>query len=629
MNTLPLGAQDVDLATPVAVLLAAAAGLAIVRVLYRQWRAEPAQRSRTWRVALRVLAQPLCAALLYFALFPPTVPGEAATLVVATAGATTRQLEAAKPGEALVALPEAPALPDAERVPDLATALRRHPGTRRIRVVGVGLEARDRDVTRGMPLEFIPAPLPRGLVELGMPPRVAAGDEFRVAGRAEGLRGGTAELLDPGRQPVDRAALDADGRFVVSATTRVPGAATYRLRLRDAQQRPVDDVELPQRVEAGFPPRVLLLVGAPNAEAKYLRRWARDAGLEMHTQIAAGGGLELGDAPLKLDAAELSRFDMVVLDERAWSALGDARRAALNGALRGGLGVLLRVTAALSDAEQRRLAELGFQVDAGRESTQVHFAPRTRADDAERARLGPGTRDAPRAPDAAVPEVPTLTRRTMRMTADDALPLLLDGAGTPLATWQASGRGRVALWTLTDSYRLVLAGRGDLHGELWSRAIATLARPRARAKELPDVTGEAWQDERVVVCGVGDGSHVFSPGGSQTALLRDPSTGTRACAGFWPRESGWHRLQFGDQSRLFYVRARNAAKGLHAAAMREATRQIATESHLQRLAAVPASEPRHPGPRWPWWLAWLLASAGLWWLERSRAGRVVREAVSR
>ena len=43
-----------------------------------------------------------------------------------------------------------------------------------------------------------------------------------------------------------------------------------------------------------------------------------------------------------------------------------------------------------------------------------------------------------------------------------------------------AGRGRIALWTLTDSYRLVLAGRDDLYGELWSDAIATLARAQAR-----------------------------------------------------------------------------------------------------------------------------------------------------
>jgi hypothetical protein len=620
MNTLSIGGQDVELATAVAVLLAVAAVLAMVRLLYLQRRAEPAQRSRTWRVALLMFAQPLCAALLYFALFPPTTPGEAGVLVVASAGATTRQLEAAKPGEALVALPEAPALRGAERVPDLATARRRHAGTTRLRVVGAGLEARDRDAARGLEVEFLPAPLPRGLVELVTPARVAAGDEFRVTGRVEGPRGGTAELLDPGRQRVDRAALEADGRFALTATTRVPGVATYILRLRDAQQELVEDVELPQQVESGpAPPRVLLLAGAPNPELKYLRRWARDAGLSMHTQIAAGGGLELGDAPLPLNAAELSRFDVVVLDDRAWAALGDGRRAALDEAVRRGLGVLLRVTAALSDTEQRRLGALGFQVDAGRESAAVRLAPRKHDDGVERARLGPGSRDAPRATDASVADVPALTRRSLRMAADDALALLRDDAGAPLAIWRASGRGRVALWTVTDSYRLVLAGRGDLHGELWSRAIAALA--RAQPQRVLEIAGEAWQGERVTVCAVGDESRVISPGGVETALLRDPATGSRACAGFWPRKAGWHRLRSGDLDQLFYVRDRNAAQGLHAAATREATRQIAVESPRYGPAAAEASAPRHPGPRWPWWTAWLLASAGLWWLERSRAGR--------
>ena len=227
-----------------------AALLAIARLLYRQWRAEPAQRSRAWRIALLVLAQPLCATLLYFALLPPTTPGEAGTLVVASAGATSAQLAAGKAGDAWVALPEAPELPGVERVPDLATALRQHPGTQRVRVVGAGLEARDRDAMRGLALEFVAAALPRGLVELALPSRVVAGGEFDVAGRAERLQSGFAELHDPARQRVDRIALAADGRFALTATTRMPGAAIYRLRLRDARQQVVEDIEIPLLVEA-------------------------------------------------------------------------------------------------------------------------------------------------------------------------------------------------------------------------------------------------------------------------------------------------------------------------------------------------------------------------------------------
>lgn len=621
MTALTFGGHEVDLALPIAVLLAVAATLAIARLLYRQWRAEPAQRSRAWRIALLVLAQPLCATLLYFALLPPTTPGEAGTLVVASAGATSAQLDAGKAGDALVALPEAPGLPGVERVPDLATALRQHPGTQRVRVVGAGLEARDRDAMRGLALDFDAAALPRGLVELALPSRVVAGGQFHVAGRAERLAGGFAELLDPARQRVDRVALGAEGRFALTATTRVPGAAIYLLRLRDARQQVVEDVELPLQVEADPAPRVLVLAGAPNPELKYLRRWARDAGLAMHTQVGAGGGMQLGDAPIAINAGNLARFDVVVLDERAWSALGDAQRAALNEAVRGGLGMLLRVTAALSEPERRRLFALGFAAQDGRDSTTTRLASRKLDDDAERARIGPGTQDSPRPHDAAVAEVPALTRRTLRTTAGDALPLLSDETGTPLGLWRAQGRGRVAVWVLTDSYRLVLAGRSDVYGELWSDAIATLARAQPLLSFA--VEGEARQDQRMSLCGVAAGASVISPEGEKTSLLSDPATGAKGCAAFWPRQAGWHRLQSGDRQQRFHVRARNAAMGLHAGEVRAATQRLAAEPALGGSGVATTSRAHlQPGERWPWWLAWLLASAGLWWFERSRIGRV-------
>ena len=133
----------------------------------------------------------------------------------------------------------------------------------------------------------------------------------------------------------------------------------------------VEDIELPLQVDAAPAPRVLLLAGAPDPEVKFLRRWARDAGLAMHTQIGAGGGMQLGDAPIALNASSLARFDLVVLDERAWAGLGDAQRAALTEAVRAGLGVMLRVTAALDRDRTPPLHALGFAVDGGGASATV------------------------------------------------------------------------------------------------------------------------------------------------------------------------------------------------------------------------------------------------------------------
>lgn len=602
----------------VAIVLVVAVVVACARLLLKQSRAEPASRSRGWRVALLLIAQPLCAALLYFTLWPPTVPGEAGTLVVATAGATRAQVDAAR-GDGLVALPEAGAWDNAERVPDLATALRRHPGTQRVRVVGAGLEARDRDALRGIALEFTPPPLPRGLVELDGPERVAAGAAFRIGGRANAAgANAVAELLDPARRRVDRVAVGADGRFVLAANARTPGAATYTVRLRDASQRVIEDVAWPLEVEASTPPRLLLVAGAPGPEVKYLRRWADDAGLALHTQMAVGGGVQLGDAPVAFNASSLARFDVVVLDERAWSALGDAQRGALNDAVRNGLGLLVRVTAALSDADRRRLRTLGFDADAGRDSVAFQLADAAPDDDAVRARLGPGTRDAPRAHDAAMEEVPALTRRGVRVRADDGVALATAQDGTALGQWRAHGRGRVGVWTPTDTYRLVLAGRDDLHAELWSQVVATLARAQSAAPFT--VEGEARAGERVALCGLPAAqAGVTTPAGVDVVVLRDLATGTRACAAFWPREGGWHRLRSGERERWFHVRAADEAPGLRANAMRAAT--LALSAAAPDAAATRAEAPRHPTSRWPWWWSWLLASVALWWFERSRLGR--------
>lgn len=603
----------------IGVALATAAALAIARVLHRQWRADAAGRSRAWRVALLVLAQPLCAALLYLALVPPGRPGEPGVLVVATAGTTDAQW-AAVAGETHVALPEAPALAGAERVPDLATALRRYPATVRVRVVGGGLPARDRGAAHGIAIAFDAPAWPRGVVEFETPAQVAAGGVLRVTGRVHGVPGGEVELVDPASQRVDRVALNDDGRFELTGTARVPGAATFGLRLRDAEKRLVESADVPVAVDAQASPRVLLLAGASSAELKFLRRWAGDAGLPVHTRIDLGAGLHAGDAPVALDRASLARFDLAVLDERAWSSLGDAQRAALVAAVRDGLGLLLRVTATPTPAERQRLRALGFSIEGGRDVATVRLAESGAGTEAIRARIGPGTEDAPLARDADVPALPALMRRALRIAADDGVTLLADADGTPFAVWRAEGRGRVAVWSLVDSHRLVLAGRGDLHAELWSTAATTLARTLPRRSI--GIEGAGRPGERIALCGLAADARVLAPDGRVASPRVDPATGARACAAYFPRLAGWHRVETGGIPRLFHVRAQ-ALPGVDARERREATLRLVVDAPAApEEPAIAVAAASRPGERWPWWLAWLAASAALWWFERSRAGRV-------
>ena len=84
-------------------------------------------------------------------------------------------------------------------------------------------------------------------------------------------------------------------------------------------------------------------------------------------------------------------------------------------------------------------------------------------------------------------------------------------------------------------------------------------------------------------------------------------------------DAGWHTLHDGERVTSFPVRAVEEAPGLVRAAMRDATLALAARSDSGNASSGPA--PSHPGPRWPWLLAWLGVAAALWWLERSRRGQ--------
>lgn len=591
------------LAQAIAWVLTFAVLLASARMLWR-WRSPAAAtRPQAWRAVFLLVAQAGSAALLYFTVFPPSRPTSAGTLTVLTARAAeveTAVADAADRGH-LVALPEAAPVGarwiGAERVPDLATALRRYPGMRTVHVVGAGLTARDRPAARVRDLRFHPAPLPPGVVELALPQDVAAGRGFRVGGRVRGVERGWVELLDPARRRVARSDVSQGGGFDLHASTRAPGLAIFTLRVRDAGGRVLETASLPLQVSPARRLRALALAGAPEAELKFLRRWALDAGIDLDTRIELGAGLRIASARTTLDAVSLDRLDLLLVDERSWRGLGAGQRAAVLGAVDRGLGLLLRLSAGATAGDRAALRALGFSANP---------VP------AREVRLGAGFVRAGDAVDA----LPPIVRSPLQPVATDGVVALADAAGTPLATWRARGRGRIGVAGFDDTWRLVLAGRSDAHGEVWGRLATVLARAQAH-EPMPDIEA-APPGERSVVCGVRGGAIAVAPDGVPTTLLVDPGTGAKACAGFWARRSGWHVLRAGAREWPFHVPTPTQWPAMQARTLRDATLALAGDAK----ATAPAATVQRPGPRWPWFAGWLLLTAALWWLERSRRGLV-------
>ena len=547
---------------------------------------------------------------LYLTLYPPQLPVGGETLVVATAETPTGVI--VKPGERLIALPEAPSLAGAERVPDLATALRRHGLVQRLRILGRGLTPRDRDADAALPVEFTPLPLTRGLVRLDPPNDTVAGAIFTLAGEAAGLENGVAELLDPAGRRVDRRAIGGDGSFTLGGTARAPGLASFTLRLRGRDGKPVSDNPVPLRTRAERPLRALL-IGAPSPEAKYLRRWAEDSGIDLASRLETGGGADLGDRGVSLDAASLREVDVVIIDDRSLLALGNGSRAMLGQAASGGLGVIVRMTAPANAAARSSWRALGLSVDDASDVVPVALAPLAPDEDAFAALQGPSSADAPGNVNALDDPPPDLGRWHVRI-GRNVVAAVSDAEGAMLAGWQQRGQGRVALWTLANSFALVLSGQSDRYYQWWSDAVSAVARPDSAFR--PDVPALPIAGERIAICGITASARVAAPDGAEVALAIDPDAGAKGCAAYWPAGEGVHRIvqqsRDGQQEFAFLVLPEDALTAARARETGEAT------SLWAAAQSGPAARdtPERRGPAWPWFIGWMLMSGGLWFAER-------------
>ncbi len=580
----------------IAALIGAGAFAAVLRLIVWRRAARVAEAGPPWRFPALIALNLMAAAFLYLTLDPPDVGVRTGRLVVLTAGAPANV--AKPPGDIVVALPEGPTSTRA-RVPDLATALRRHPEVGLIQVLGAGLTARDRDAV-DRPVAFDPPAAPAGLVALHLPEPVAAGAPFAVGGAIGTLGSGLVELSDPTGAVVDRATVSAGQAFTLRSAARAVGLAVFQLRLTDPEGGLIERIDVPLTVRESAPPRVILMAGAPGPEPRFLRRWAQEVGVNLTVQLALGAGIDLTARPAPLTAATLSRTDLLVIDERRWETLGAAERAAVRTATAGGMGLLLRPTGPLSDATRRDWAALGASLSGGETLRPLALDSQS----------SPNQGAEPVEDLADVP--PELTRRDFAQAGEAAV-LVSDVDGVPLATWRPYGSGRVGVWTVADSYALVLTGQADRYGTLWSRMFSQLARPEGVPP--PGLEGVARAGDRAEICGISDGDALIGPDGARSRLVLDPRAGPTACAAIWPRTSGWHAVANADGERaVVYVHPSDATPSLIAADMRQAMLDLESEA---AVSSGEASTTRAGSPL-PWVLAFLLSAAALWWLERRR-----------
>lgn len=549
-----------------------------------------------WRRLLGMAAAVAAPALLYFVLFPPAHEAPGHTLQVLTPGAATPPLPDAADLRT-VALPGSVAPAGVERVPDLATALRRHGDATALRIVGDGLVAADRDAARGRALQFDAPPLPRGVIALEVPADIRAGHPFAIGGQVGQAQGLQLVLREPGGARQGPLALAADGRFRFTLFATRAAELSYELQLLAADGSELQRLAVPVQVRDGAALRLLLLSGGPDADLKYLQRWALDAGHTVDARISLSRGIAQQRGDASLSAATLAATDVAVVDDRAWNALDKAARTRLLAAADAGMGLLLRLVAVPDTALTAEWRGIGVGLDNADIATTLHLGGEIR-----------------QGATAAVQRLPLAAK------GDALIPIARDGGGDAFAVARNRGQGRIGAWWLQGSHTLVTSGQAALHDALWADALDALARPRQPV--LPAPPELSWQFERTVLCAREASLRVTAPSGAVTDVATRGAGDARWCGGYWPRETGWHTLQAGEAGSRFFVRAAADAPTLHQARTSAATRALAGAGGADASWVDASARVQPPGARWPWFLAWLLPTSVLWWLQRARRPRM-------
>ena len=400
------------------------------------------------------------------------------------------------------------------------------------------------------------------------------------------------ETATPQRE-LDASMQERAGIAQLRVPARALGPLPLRLRALDADEQTLDVHDFRIDVTAPRAPKVLLLAAAPGPETRALRRWAVDAGLDFDSRIQFAPGLVQGGRALAPSAEELAALDLLIIEERAWAALGAGGRAAVLAEVENGLGLLLRLTALPNPGLLAELREAGFAIERVPGATSAQ---------------------------ARLPKAPTRLRQLpIRVVSAQAVSAVHTDEGEPLALWRARGLGRLGLIWLTDSYRLQAAGHADAYAGLWSRLTSDLARaPEAAARaprlRLPRGQTQAWAGERIELCGLRGAPSLFAPDGARLALAAPDAQG---CVAALPGLPGRYRLAEGESTTLdFEVRDPVQDAALYAADLLGRTRAV---------ASAPAAGEDSSGTLYvagdfrPWLLALLALLGLLWWLERPRS----------
>jgi hypothetical protein len=385
-----------------------------------------------------------------------------------------------------------------------------------------------------------------GLVDMQWPRELASGQYIEVKGQLQG----TTEpemadniyqlnLLDPAGQIIETLRLKASEHFTLSFPAKSIGQWVYRLQLSTPNDiKLIADEPIAFSVAKPTPLRILIKQSAPSFETRQLKNWAAEFGSQISvlTQISqnkdirqnvnlSAASLQQSSAPFTEQA--LVNFDWLLIDGRALLALTVQQMAALQTAIKNGLGVYIIADNELINA---------WPVPALDWLSDITIRPLEVANYSA----------VPYWPHSKIEQAIPLLKATIIST--NASALVQTNSGQILVSQSKIGLGQVAISLINSTYGWQTSGKTEQYSHYWQSVIIALSRPKQTPYWLATQHDSlALVNQPAQKCLVGStdlGLTTLNQNPRSLLLTQDLVQTEKHCLIFWPTKAGWQELEW-------------------------------------------------------------------------------------
>ncbi len=476
-------------------------------------------------------------------------------------------------------------------------------------------------------VDFIPAPLPSGLINMNWRTSVVLGETVKLSGQiapslmpAANLAASifTVVLRDPGGQEVSRRRVKAGSGFEMSFAPPSAGRWLYQLSLLNHQDQEIEQQSLAISVRKGDELTLLIRQSAPSFETRAVKDWFSQTlgSVRIETQIGQQKwmaqnirytGLESSTSSI-LDSLELlQRLDLVILDGRALNSLQPLQRENLAQAIEQGLGLLVLADPSLiaDDAALQLFTDLRVQGDQQTDTKTTRLSWDGMVSD----------------------QLMSVFAATISGTPQWALVIGKPDSKTLLAM-QKRGLGSIGLSLVGTTYQWPTQGETGQFDRYWQYVIQQLARPLTQSNWLENSLPNFSQIfDTLTPCAMVSGqnpesatlmSRYSDPAGHSVSIPLESSTldPMRRCSVIKPARSGWYQLQLGDgatpQSTLdHYVYDSNQWQNWQQHEKHQASRYRQSRNNRASMPTAYRSL-----DKWLLWSSFIVLCSLLWWEQK-------------